>query len=220
MTYQEVHNYLLKDRKLSLATIREHNIAFYSKKGYLYAPASYPKDFAQLQDVYSDSLIFPIYDLYGDPVGIMTRRMYPSKSKYVNSSNDNKFTKGKHLYGLHLSHSHILQANQAIVVEGIFDFLQLYQSGVKNVVSMMGVALSPTQIALLSRFTNNIVVLPDPDAAGDRFGHKSARLIEKYAQCSYVKLPENLDPDEYICKVGADKFREVISQGSAGSISK
>lgn len=211
MTYVEAKKYLLDTRKLTPATLEEHNVAFCNRQGYLYAGTTYPKDFAQLEDTYFNCLIFPIYDLYGAPIAIMSRRMYDSRNKYVNSATSNIFTKGRHLYGLDKSWKHILKQNQVIVTEGIFDFLQLYQSGITNVVSMMGTSLSDTQTALLSRFTTNIVVLPDPDKAGIRAGNKIKKANNKFVHCSFVQLPNKLDPDEFVIKEGADTLRNYIA---------
>lgn len=211
MTPIESISYLQKERRLTPQTIEEFSIAFCSKEGYLYAPTSFPKQFTQLPSKFFDCLIFPICDIYGSPIAVMSRRMYPTKSKYVNSANDNIFTKGNHLYGLHKSYPYILQQNQAIVVEGLFDFLQLYQSGVKNVVSSMGTALSDTHIALLSRFTENVVMLPDPDKAGVKFGKKGQGLLNNYISGRYIKLPEGLDPDEFIIKNGTERFKQLVN---------
>lgn len=211
MTYSEATQYLLSSRNLTTETIRDNNVAFCSKQGWLYAGTTYPKDFTQLEFKYFDCLVFPIYDLYSEPIAIMCRRMSDVKPKYINSTASNIFTKGKHLYGLNKSWPHILAANQAIVVEGIFDFLQLYQSGVKNVVSMMGTNLSETQTALLSRFTDNLVILPDPDRAGDKAGNKIKKASSKFVKCSYVQLPDKLDPDELVIKFGPEALRAHIT---------
>lgn len=210
MTYLESQSYLINERKLLPSTIQEYNIAFYDRKGYLFAGTSYPKEFTQLSEFYADSLIFPIYDLYGECVGIQTRRMYPSKNKYVNSANSNIFTKGRHLYGLDKSYKDILEQNQVIVTEGLFDSIQLRQQGIKNVVSIMGTALSDTQAALLSRFTNNVVLLLDPDPAGERASNKHLRKLEKHLNCKQVHIPTKQDPDEFIIQEGVDKFKQLI----------
>lgn len=211
MTYLEAVKYLLEDRRLTQETIREHKVAFCSKQGWLYAGTNYPKDFTQLEFQYFNCLVFPIYDLYGVDVGIMARRMGDIKPKYINSATSDIFSKGKHLYGLDKSWPFILATNQAIVVEGIFDMLQLYQSGIKNVVSMLGTNLSETQTALLSRFTDNIVVLPDPDGAGDRAGHKIKKASTKFIKCSYIQVPDHLDPDEYVLRDGPEALRKHIA---------
>jgi DNA primase len=211
MTYQEIQKYLIEERKLTPETIKAYNIAFYSRKGFLYAGTTYPTDFTQLQDLYTDSLIFPIYDLYGEPIGIMARRMYESKSKYINSSNDNKFTKGRHLYGLDKAWPYILKEDKVIVVEGQFDQIQLFQSGIKNVVCMMGTAFSPTQLSLLRRFTKNIIVLTDPDEAGKKSAEKIKKISNGKATVTYCKLPNKQDPDEFIITEGVEKFKELIN---------
>lgn len=211
MTYKESQSYLLDKRQLTPATIAEFNISFCSRQGYLYAPTTYPTEFTQLERQFFDCLIFPVQDLYGESIAVMSRRMYDSKNKYVNSANSNKFTKGRHLYGLNKSHPYILEANQAIVVEGLFDFLQLYQNGVRNVVAMMGTSISDHQVALLSRFTDNVVILPDSDAAGVHSGNKHVKSLQKYVKCQYVRLPTKQDPDELLLDIGAKAFLEHIN---------
>lgn len=211
MIYSEATKYLTQERGLTPETITEHNLAFCNKQGFLYAKTSYPKDFTRLEEKFFDSIIFPIYDVYGSPIGIMSRPFWNSRSKYINSTGSNLFTKGRHLYGLDKSHPYILKENQVIVVEGNFDFLALYQMGIRNTVAMMGTSLSETQIALLSRFTSNIIVLPDNDQAGIRAGQKSKKVIGKHATCHYVTLPTKLDPDDWIRQIGTAAFKEYIA---------
>jgi DNA primase len=211
MTYQEVHKYLTEERKLTPETIKANNIGFFSKQGFLYAGTTFPIEFTQLTDMYSDSLIFPIYDMYGESIGIMARRMHEAKPKYINSSNDNKFTKGKHLYGLNRAIPYILQEDKVIVVEGQFDQIQLFQAGIKNVVCMMGTALSQHQLALLSRFTCNIIILTDPDVAGQKAATKIQNFSQSRITCTTLKLPTKQDPDEYIISEGVNKLKELIN---------
>lgn len=210
MTYKEFLIYLHCDRKITQETMEEFNISFIDKQGYLFAYTTFPEDFRQLLDIYYDSIIFPIYNLYNEPIAIMARKMCPSKSKYINSSNSDIYTKGRHLYGMNKSYPYILKENRVIVTEGTFDMLQLYQSGIKNVVGMLGTALTPTQVALLSRFTENIVVLPDPDKAGDKFGYKSSKILDTHVNHRYVKLPVNMDPDEFVISNGVEELKKLI----------
>lgn len=211
MKYHEALKYLLEERQVSRSTLDEFNLAFCDPKGYLYAPTRYPKDFSVLNPMFLDCIVFPIYDLYGTCVAVMARRMHDSPSKYVNSANSNSFTKGKHLYGLHKSHPSILQKGYVIVTEGLFDFLLLYQNGITNVVSTMGTSLTNDHIALISRFTKKIIMLPDGDVAGTKFGNKSVIAAQRHVECVYLKLPTKQDPDEYVLQYGPDNFKQLIA---------
>lgn len=212
VNYTQSKDYLLNERKLSQETLDEFNVAFCDSSGYLYSNTTYPQDFTKLSNQFFNCLVFPIYDMYGKDIAVMARRMHSSPNKYVNSANSNVFTKGRHLYGLHKSYPHILKQNQVLVVEGLFDMLQLYQCGIKNVVSSMGVALTPHHLALLSRFTTNVVLILDPDQAGHKAAIKHQLFLQKYVSCRSVTIPEELDPDEYIVKVGPQNFKQLYTQ--------
>lgn len=213
MTYKEATTYLSRERQLTPTTLQEYNVAFCDKKGHLYAGTKYPRDFTKLPEFYFDCIIFPIYDLYNEPVGVMARYMGGvSKNKYRNSSASNSFSKGRQLFGLDKAYPYILKEKRVIVVEGLFDQVQLYQQGIKNVVSTMGTTLTVHHIALLSRFASEIIVIPDPDKAGDKFGTKSQKVAGKYISCRYVPLPTSEDPDELVLRIGPAAFKQLLSE--------
>ncbi|MBX9768106.1 MAG: DNA primase, partial [Bdellovibrionales bacterium] len=114
-------------------------------------------------DLFRDRLMFPILNLNGDPIGFGGRIMRDGEPKYLNSPETPLFSKGKVLYGLNETAKFIRAEDQAIVVEGYMDCLALYQAGIKNVVAVLGTALTSDHARVISRFTKNVLVLFDTD---------------------------------------------------------
>ncbi|MEE9214891.1 MAG: toprim domain-containing protein [Thermodesulfobacteriota bacterium] len=153
-----------------------------------------------------DSAIFPIFDLYGKVIGVSARSLSDTNDlKYINTV----YTKGRHLYGLNLTWYDCLQKRKVYVVEGNVDVVRMYQAGVKNVVGMLGSTLSVTQLAVLSRFVDEVIFVPDGDKAGAKFLERVAigtpnrkSLTSKHTNLnlrfSLIKLPEGLDPDSFL----------------------
>ncbi|MBL8014353.1 MAG: DNA primase, partial [Candidatus Omnitrophica bacterium] len=118
-------------------------------------------------DRFRDRIVFPIFDVKSQCVGFGARTMKDEKgAKYINSPDTPAYTKGHHLFGLHVTRHGIVKKDQAIIVEGYMDMIIPYQFGVDNIVASLGTALTNEQIRLLHRYTNNVVMLFDSDVAG------------------------------------------------------
>ncbi len=117
-------------------------------------------------DRFRNRVIFPIRDLKGRVVGFGGRVLDDSQPKYLNSSDTPIFAKGSNLYAADFARSPIIEADQAVVVEGYMDALAAHQRGFRNVVASLGTAISEEQLRTLKRFTKNIVLALDPDLAG------------------------------------------------------
>lgn len=165
-------------------------------------------------DFFRNRIIFPIHDAKGNVIAFGGRVLkYDGKKdspKYLNSTETSLFEKGHELYGLFQAQKAIRAASQAIVVEGYTDVIALAQAGVKNVVGCLGTAMSAYNIHRLLRMADEIVFCFDGDTAGKK---AAARVAEIAMQCildgkriSFMFLPENLDPDEFIKKYGKDRF--------------
>src|SRR5690606_6568821 len=129
-------------------------------------------------------------------------------AKYVNSPESALYKKGEILFGLHEARVAIRREGWALPGEGNFDLLALHQAGFVNVVAPMGTALTETQVRLLRRFTDRVVLLFD----GDRAGRKAVRAAHPILQqagmtVAVVTLPEGEDPDSYLRVRGADALR-------------
>ncbi|MBX9767186.1 MAG: DNA primase, partial [Bdellovibrionales bacterium] len=163
-------------------------------------------------DLFRDRLMFPILSLNGDPIGFGGRILGDGEPKYLNSPETPLFQKGKVLYGLNETAKYIRSEDQAIVVEGYMDCLALYQAGIKNVVAVLGTALTSDHAKLLSRFTKNVLVLFDNDNAGQAAARKSlVPLLENGLYPKGAILSGGKDPDEIIQTQGVENFRRQLS---------
>ncbi len=166
-------------------------------------------------------LIIPIHDVYGNTIALAGRQIPELKESLVNSYWETfgsepakcqdrivKWTKGKwinepyqkakNLFFLNHSKDHARRLNYIILVEGYFDVLSLYDNGVKNVAALCGTAITDQQVALASRFCDNIVLLMDSDDPGIIAANKAAKKIEDLGLNPYkVFLPPNMDPDDF-----------------------
>lgn len=142
-------------------------------------------------------------------VSISTNLQVP---KYLNSAESEVFAKRKVLYNISNALQEIRHKNQVIVVEGYFDAISLYQSGVKNVVAILGTALTSDQLHQLSRNTENIYLCYDPDEAGQRATLKALSMADNFAvNLKVVKLPNsNEDPDKFIKRESKENFLKLV----------
>ena len=156
-------------------------------------------------------LIIPIHDLRGRVVAFGGRILGEGEPKYLNSPETPIFHKGRTLYNLHAAKQEIRKAEQAVLVEGYFDVLALVDAGISNVVAPLGTALTPEQASLLRRFTGQVTVLYDSDAAGLRATFRAAdELLRQSVQVRVATMPQGDDPDTMVRSGGAAAVREVL----------
>ncbi len=173
------------------------------------------KERGTLYDKFRDRIIFPIFSTNGRVVGFGGRILTPNSKapKYLNSQESKIYSKRKILYGLYHAKEEIRKLDRAILVEGYMDLITLYQAGIKNVVASSGTSLTDEQVQLLSRFTKNVIVLFDADAAGQSAAMRSIELLLKYDfEIRMLSLPEGEDPDSFINNYGAEEFREELNR--------
>lgn len=164
-------------------------------------------------DLFKDRLMFPIRNPLGEVVGFGGRIIDQGQPKYLNSPESPVFNKGKILYGLDLTAKHIRSQDQVIVVEGYMDLVALYQSGIKNVVAIMGTALTPEHGKLIKRLTKNVVLLLDGDDAGQAAAERSLPiLLQADLHPRGLTLPDGLDPDDFLREKGVVSLRGFIDQ--------
>jgi DNA primase len=161
-------------------------------------------------DRFRNRLMIPICRESGSVIAFGGRAMEADGTpKYLNSPETPIYSKGRTLYGLHLTKSAIRKLGYAVLVEGYFDFAQVYQSGAAPVVASCGTALTPPQAQLLRRFTTKIVLSYDPDAAGQGAAARSCELlVGEGFDVNVVTLDSGDDPDAFIRKKGAGHYRE------------
>ncbi len=168
-----------------------------------------------LYDTYRNRIMFPLYDLSGNIVGY-NGRIYNSNnksdSKYINSRETAIFKKGELLFNYHRAKENTRDYKFVIIVEGQIDAIRCYQAGYKNVVASLGTAITKEHAMLLRKLSNNIVLCFDGDKAGEKATNSAIEELSKLAiEPKIVRLPDNLDPDEYILKNGKDNFSELIN---------
>ncbi|MDP8260041.1 MAG: DNA primase [Candidatus Gygaella obscura] len=163
-------------------------------------------------DRFRNRLMIPISDIRSRIVGFGARVLDNSLPKYINSPESAIYTKGQHLYGLDIAKQSIKDKDQALVVEGYMDFLACFCAGIENVVASLGTALTVSQIKILRRFTNNIIVVFDSDEAGQMASMRSLDLfIEQDIPAKVVSLEKGFDPDSFIKKRGIKEFQKHIT---------
>jgi DNA primase len=164
-------------------------------------------------DRFRGRLIFPIENIFGEIVAFGGRVMEKGEPKYLNSPESPVYIKGKNLYGLNKTKEEIRKKGFALIVEGYFDLISLWNAGIGNVVATLGTALTREHLELLRRYTVEVVALFDPDEAGRKALDRSLELfLSMRMRARALILPEGCDPDDYVKKHGKDKLDELIAQ--------
>lgn len=171
------------------------------------------KDDKSIYDRFRGRVIFPIHNLTGRVIGFGGRTLKTEKTvpKYVNSPESEIYHKSNVLYGLHLAKKAIMDHDVCYLVEGYADVLSCHQAGVENVVSSSGTSLTSGQIKLISRYTKQVVILYDGDAAGIKASLRGTdMLLEEGLNVKVLLFPDGNDPDSYIQKFGSSAFHEYL----------
>ena len=163
-------------------------------------------------DRFRDRVIFPIYDLAGQPIAF-GGRAFEGEPKYLNSPKTALFDKGRHLYGLSWARDALREQHTAILVEGYTDVLSLHRAGVTHAVGSMGTALTQKQADLLARFVEEVVIVYDRDAAGGAASLRGMQILRNSGlSVRIATLPEGDDPDSLVRRDGAKRFLEIADQ--------
>ena len=163
-------------------------------------------------DVYSNRIMFPLYDVSGKVVGF-SGRIYngEDQNKYVNTKETDIFKKGEMLYHYHKAKEECRIKKSVIVMEGFMDVIRASSIGIKNTVALMGTALTKEQINLLKRLSNNIILCLDGDKPGqDAMFNIGNILLEQGIEVKIIVLPDEDDPDTFIMKHGKSRFQGLI----------
>ena len=166
-----------------------------------------------VSDRFRGRVIFPVFSLSGKVLAFGGRilKKDDKMAKYVNSPESEVYHKSNELYGIYHAKQSIVKNDCCFLVEGYTDVLSMHQSGIENVVASSGTSLTPGQIRLIHRFTNNIIVLYDGDAAGIKASLRGIDLILKEGMnIKVVLLPDGDDPDSFSRKQSAASFTEYI----------
>jgi DNA primase len=168
------------------------------------------RDNGEVVDRFRNRLMVPICRDTGSVIAFGGRAMDPDQvPKYLNSPETAIYSKGRTLYGLHLSKGGIRKLGYAVIVEGYFDFAQVFQTDAAPAVASCGTALTPQQAQLLRRFTTKVVLSFDPDAAGQGAAARSCELlVAEGFDVNVVMLDKGEDPDTFIRHKGPAQYRE------------
>lgn len=165
-----------------------------------------------LREYFRNRLMFPILNHRGESVGFGGRILGEGEPKYLNSPETVLFTKSHVLYGLNFAGPAIRKADRAVLLEGYMDVIGCHQAGVTYTVAPLGTSLTNQHAKLLKRYTQNVIVLFDPDEAGLKAALRGAQILTQ--EGLFVKvasLPDGLDPDEYIAKYGKESFEAILN---------
>ncbi len=172
-------------------------------------------------DRFKGRVMFPIHSMSGRVLGFGGRILDSTEkaAKYLNSPASEIYDKSKVLYGIFYAKQAIAKENNCYLVEGYTDVITLHQSGIENVVSSSGTALTPDQIRLIKRLTPNITVLYDGDAAGIRASFRGIDLIlEQDLNVKVLTFPNQDDPDSYARKVSSEELKEYLTHNATDFI--
>lgn len=165
-------------------------------------------------DNFIDRIIFPLWDANGRTVGFSGRIYHPSsnQNKYVNTKETPIFKKGQTIYNYHRAREYARKDKCILVMEGFMDVIRAYTIGVKNVVALMGTAMTKEQIQLIKHLSNHVILCFDGDDAGRKATLANGDLLVKAGvnNIKVIALENNDDPDTYIIKNGEDKFKALI----------
>ncbi len=165
-------------------------------------------------DNYRGRIIFPIHNQSGKVLGFGARiiKSNDKAPKYINTPENEIYVKSKLLYGSYFARLAIDKADECLLVEGYTDVVSLHQAGIENVVASGGTSLTPDQLRLIKKYTNNLTIIYDGDNAGIKAALRGLDLaLEESLNVKLVLIPDKEDPDSYVNKVGAAAFKDFIA---------
>jgi len=222
----------LKTRGIKKETISEFQIGFvpgnsdyylnlskkFSEKEILETGLFYKNEkYNRFVNRFYSRIIFPIKNIVGDIIAFGGRIINNNNktAKYINSPETEFYKKGRHVFNLDKAKSNTNKNQEVIVVEGYMDVISIYSSGIKNVVSNSGIALTENQINLIWKFFSNPIICLDGDSSGQRAALRIAENLLPYIKennkIGFITLVSGLDPDDYIKEKGKDNFQKLIN---------
>ncbi|MEI6049137.1 MAG: DNA primase [Bacteroidota bacterium] len=172
-------------------------------------------------DRFSSRVMFPIHSLSGQVLGFGGRilKTDPKSAKYLNSPESEIYHKSRILYGIYQARKSITQEDRCYLVEGYTDVMSLHEANIENVVASSGTSLTQEQVRLIKRFTQNITILYDGDAAGIKASIRGIDLVlEEGMNVKIVLLPDSEDPDSYSKKVSNEEFLNFLKKNETDFI--
>ena len=222
--------YFTEQRGLSVATIKHFGLGFalnsfdaFSKymlaKGYSFEELEAgflcgKSEKGRYFDAFRNRIMFPIIDVSGNVIAFGGRVMDDSRPKYKNSSDTPVFKKSRNLFALNFARHHCTES--IILCEGYMDVIALHSAGFENAVATLGTAITSEQARMMSRYTKKVIISYDADEAGQKAAMRAVKMLGDVGlDVTILKIPGAKDPDEYIKKFGADKFRHLLTQSKS-----
>ena len=167
-------------------------------------------------DYFRDRAMFPVIDNAGNVIAFSGRALSSdAKAKYLNSSDTPAFQKKKNLFALNFARNYC--AEQLILCEGNMDVVSLHAAGIQNAVASLGTALTDEQARIMTKYTKQVIIAYDSDEAGQRAAHRAMGIFAKVGlDVRILQMQGAKDPDEFIKKFGAEKFRQLIQNSRTG----
>ena len=188
----------------------QYNIELVKKTGLITQ-----KEDAQYFDTYRERIIFPIHNITGKVIGFGARIIGKNDktSKYINTPENELYSKSNILYGMYYAKSSIQQQEECILVEGYTDVISLHQAGIENVVASGGTALTINQLRLIKKYTKNVTIIYDGDKAGIKAALRGLDIaLTEGLNVHFLLIPDQEDPDSFVYKIGAAAFKEFIQK--------
>ena len=189
------------------ALAAQFNIEYLQKSGLVVVRDDRPID------NYRGRIIFPVHNQTGKVIGFGARiiKNNDRAPKYINTPENEIYVKSKILYGSYFARHAIDKLDECLLVEGYTDVISLHQAGIENVVASGGTSLTQDQLRLVKKYTNNLTIIYDGDAAGVKAALRGLDMaLEEALNVQLVLIPDNDDPDSYVNKIGASAFRNFI----------
>ncbi|MEP6465759.1 MAG: DNA primase, partial [Parafilimonas sp.] len=168
----------------------------------------------ELFDNYRGRIIFPIHNTTGKIIGFGARVIGKADKapKYINTPENEIYVKSKILYGAYFARHAIDKNSECLLVEGYTDVISLHQSGIENVVASGGTSLTADQLRIIKKYTNNLTIIYDGDAAGIKAAMRGLDMaLEEGLNVKLVLIPDKEDPDSYVKKIGTSSFQKFIA---------
>jgi len=218
----------LKERDFREETIHKFQLGYCPENGQAFSQAAQKQQYnpellvksglvvnrdERLVDNYRGRVLFPIHNQSGKVIGFGARliRKNDRAPKYINTPENEIYVKSKLLYGMYFARQAIDKQNECLLVEGYTDVISLHQAGIENVVASGGTSLTIDQLRLIRKYTHNLTIIYDGDAAGVKAAMRGLDLaLEEGLNVNLVLIPDNDDPDSYVKKIGAAAFQQYI----------
>lgn len=196
-----------RDAFVKTALAAQYNLDYLQKSGLVVVRDHGPVD------NYRGRIIFPVHNQSGKIIGFGARIIAKNDKapKYINTPENELYVKSRILYGSYFARQAIDKNDECLLVEGYTDVVSLHQAGIENVVASGGTSLTPDQLRLVKKYTNNLTIIYDGDNAGIKAALRGLDLaLEEGLNVKLVLIPDKEDPDSYVNKVGAVEFQEFI----------